>query len=60
MASISAGGAEVEVDEGGMGDLRFGLRGDVDKGLGAAEVEEGVGVEIEMCAAGAEEFCESV
>lgn len=37
VASISAGGAEVEEEQGGIGDLRPGERGEVDSGRVADE-----------------------
>lgn len=39
VASISAGGAEVEDEQGGMGDLRSGLKGEDESGRGGASIE---------------------
>lgn len=39
MASISAGGAVVEDEQGGMGDLRSGERGEEESGRGGASIE---------------------
>ena len=39
VASISAGGAVVEEEQGGMGDLRSGLKGEEERGRGGASIE---------------------